>query len=248
MKTKEKGIFVARGVLTSLEFFDVKDYMDYDNFILLDQDNKASISNKKKEKTPKDIINGLNRVEYNSIYQTVYRNFAEKLMYSREIKATEKENFMKIIKDNENAREFFICLFLRGNKTKYLIEDHYNIISSAVLDLLKILQTEENIILAVKVIKGCFYIKKFQDKNDKALIDDICSKLKNINLISHGRFWDNWMKEESGPEDELDEEIELIYNQNYINLTLPDIMKKMGLEKEFMEETCKRLNEIYKDK
>jgi hypothetical protein len=169
-------------------------------------------------------------------------------MQSKEIKATEKENFMKIIKDNENAREFFICLFLRGNKTKYLIEDHYNIISSAVLDLLKILQTEENIILAVKVIKGCFYIKKFQDKNDKALIDDICSELKNINLISHGTFWDYWMKEESEPEDELDEEIELIYNQNYINLTLPDIMKKMGLEKEFIEKTCKHLNEIYKGK
>ena len=81
----------------------------------------------------------------------------------------------------------------------------------------------KNILSAVRIIKGCLYIKKTINKKEKALSEDLyCQIEKYYSLIYSTTFWEQWIEDTSDLEKELN--------------NLPKKMDEMKLNKEFKKE------------
>ena len=156
-----------------------------------------------------------------------------------------KREYKNTFLDNGYAREYFTRIFLSEDRIKILNKEHYDMVSSLVLDLInKIEDKDDNIPYAVEAIKGCLNIKPFKEKNKKKLSDDLYPKLTSP-FLSKNTFWEKWIEKACDLENEFDEDIMLVFKENYIQSILPNIMEKMKLDKSFREKTCDQLYKKY---
>ena len=106
---------------------------------------------------------------------------------------------------------YFVNIISSGNKKNIsikILENEsfdflYYIILGVLLDILKLGENDDILILALKLTKACLFIKTIKNKKEISLSDEVFSKLEDYSIYKNKIFWQKWIEDEM-TEDEVD--------------------------------------------
>ena len=107
--------------------------------------------------------------------------------------------------------EYFVNIISSGNKKNISIKIVENesfdflkyIIFNVLLNILKLGENDDNLILALKLTKACLFIKTVKNKKEISLSEEIFSQLEDYSLYKNKSFWQKWIEDEM-TEDEFE--------------------------------------------
>ena len=122
----------------------------------------------------------------------------------------EKELLMDSVKTKFGI-EYFVNIISSGNKKNISIKIVENesfdflkyIIFNVLLNILKLGENDDNLILALKLTKACLFIKTVKNKKEISLSEEIFSQLEDYSLYKNKSFWQKWIEDEM-TEDEFE--------------------------------------------